>query len=242
VVPCASHGGLIRETHAERVRRALLLLIAVALAGCGDDSGDDATATAKRAIDNPYLPIGKFERCELTGTSDGERERVVRSLLPQTRRFTVDGERLDAALIEDRGYVEGELVERTIDYFAQTGDGTVLYLGEQVDNYANGRVADHEGSWLYGRDTRVAGVAMPPDPRVGSTWRFEDVPGITTESNRVTRTLPRMRAGGRVYRDVIEVRESIEPENEVELKYYARGTGVIRESPPDGRVELAGCG
>ena len=194
-----------------------------------------------RAIENAHLPLSRFRRCELRGESEGERERVVRTLLPEAKRFTVAGRPVDAAVIEDRAFVSGELAERTLDYFAQADDGTVYYLGEDVDNYEDGRVADHEGSWLYGRDTQALGVAMPARPRVGSRWRFEDVPGVTRESNRVTRQLPSVRAGGREHRDVIEVRESIEPENEVELKLYARGVGVVRESPPDGRMELVGC-
>ena len=214
-------------------RTCLALAAAAALAGCGDSGDKPSSAT----IDNPYLPLTKFSRCELAGGG----ETVVRTLLPRTREFEVDGETVDARTIEDRAFVRGELVERTLDYFTQRDDGTVLYLGEQVDNYEDGKVADHDGTWLLGEHTKTPGVAMPPDPRVGSTWRFEDVPGVTTESNRVMRRLPSMRAGGREYRDVIEVRESIQPDDEIELKYYARGTGVIREQPPDGRVELTGC-
>ena len=193
-------------------------------------------------IDNPYLPLTRFGRCELRGRSDGEDERVVRTLLDRTERFVVRGRPVEAAVIEDRAFTAGQLVERTLDYFAQADDGTVHYMGERVDNYEAGRVVDHKGTWLYGRDTDRLGVAMPGEPRVGSTWRFEDVPGVTTESNRVTRRLDSIRVRGREYRDVIEVREAIQPENEVELKLYARGTGVVRELPPDGRAELVACG
>ncbi len=213
--------------------RLLPLLLVLAVTGCG--GGNDRPRA--RAIDNPYLPLSSFERCELRGGG----ERVVRTLLDRTRRFRVGGEDVDAAVVEDRAFAGGELVERTLDYFAQESDGTVLYLGEHVDNYEDGRVADHDGTWLYGRDTKTAGVAMPADPRVGTRFRFEDVPGITTESNTVTARLSSLRVRGKTYRDVIRIREVIQPDDEVEDKYYARGIGVIREVPPDGRVELVGC-
>jgi hypothetical protein len=228
-------------------RTLIPAIAALAIAGCG--GGDDKETPAPsgprfsdaRTIDNPYLPITESKRCELRGTSDGERERVVRTVLDETRRFRVGGQDVDAAVIEDRAFIEGELVERTLDYFAQADDGTVYYLGEHVDNYKGRKVADHNGTWLYGEDTRTAGVAMPADPQVGDRYRFEDVPGITTESNTVTARLPKLRVGGRTYTDVLAIRERIQPENEIEDKFYARGAGVIREVPPDGRVELVGC-
>jgi hypothetical protein len=190
-------------------------------------------------IDNPYLPLSKFTRCELRGTlHDGTRERTVRRLLRRTRAFDVEGRRVEAAVIEDRAFEDGRLVERTFDYFAQGDDGAVYYMGEHVDNIRRGRVVNHRGSWLYGRHTDVLGVAMPANPALGAQWRFEDVPGVTTESNRVEETGLRMKIGRRLYTDVIRVSEFIQPEGDFEQKLYARGVGLIAEYPPDGRVVL----
>jgi hypothetical protein len=188
-------------------------------------------------IDNPYLPLTEHHRCVLRG--DGER--VVRTVLRRTKRFDVEGQRVDAAIVRDDAYEDGKLVERTRDYFAQADDGTVYYLGEHVDHYRRGKVAGHRGSWLYGRDTDVLGVAMPADPQLGDQWRFEDVPGITTESDRVEETGMRARVRGRDFEGVIRVQEFVQPEGEVEYKLYAPGAGVIIEYAPDGRIALAGC-
>ncbi len=194
-----------------------------------------------RQIDNPYLPLTKFSRCELRGQEEGTRARVVRRLLDRTKPFEFGGRTVRAIVIEDRAFEDGELVERTLDYFAQSDEGTVYYVGEDVDNYRNGKVVNHEGSWMYGRDTSKLGVAMPAGPKVGDRWRFEDVPGITVESDRVVSKLANVRAGGKTYKDVIRVRERSLPQKEIEHKLYARGTGLIREVPPDGQVDLVGC-
>lgn len=137
-------------------------------------------------IDNPYLPLTKFTRCELRGTADdGTRERSVKTLLEKTKPLDVAGRRVAAAVIRDNAYEDGKLVETTLDYYAQADDGTVYYLGEQVKNLKNGKVVDTDGTWLFGRDTDRMGVAMPADPQPGDRYRFEDLPGVTMESNRV---------------------------------------------------------
>ncbi len=198
--------------------------------------------TTPTTIDNPYLPLTKWKSCELRGLQDdGTRERVVRKLLKRTRPFTVNGQSVKAAVIEDRAFENGKLVERTLDYFAQADDGTVHYLGEHVNNLRRGRVVNHNGTWLYGKHTDVLGVAMPPNPQVGDQWRFEDVPGVTTESNRLEETGLRARAGGRLHTNVIRVQEFIQPEGEIEYKLYAPGVGLITEYPPDGRTVLHRC-
>jgi hypothetical protein len=214
----------------------------VAAVSAAQDAPSGPVFSHPARIDNRYLPLAAHRRCELRGRADdGTRERVVRTVLARTKRFDVGGQRVDAAVIRDDAYEDGELVERTHDYFAQADDGTVYYLGEDVDNYRRGRVTNHRGSWLFGRDTDVPGVAMPAAPQVGDQFRFEDVPGVTAESDRVEEVGMRARVGGRDFTDVIRVQEFVQPEGEVEYKLYAPGAGVIVEYPPDARIAFAGC-
>jgi hypothetical protein len=213
-------------------------LIAAALVATGAVSG----FSDPRTIDNPYLPLSKYTRCELRGRADdGTRERNVVRRLRRSRAFTVNGQRVPTVVMDDRAFEDGELVERTFDYFAQSDDGTVHYFGEHVDNLRRGRIVDHHGSWLFGRDTRVLGVAMPPRPTLGMQWRLEDVPRITVESDRVEELGLRARAAGRLHHDVIRVQEFTQPEGEVEYKLYAPGVGVITEYAPEGRSVLKRC-
>lgn len=212
------------------------LITATAVAGQADVRFSDPTN-----IDNRYYPLTEWDRCELRGKEDGERVRVIRRLLDRTRTFEHRGRRFRAAVIEDKAFEGGELAERTLDYFAQGDGGTVYYLGEHVENYKNGKVVNHNGTWLYGKHTDRMGVGMPARPRVGSRWRHEDVPGITTESDEVVAKLDRVTVRGKRYRNVLKVRELIRPEKEAEVKLYAPGIGNISERPPDGRVELVRC-
>lgn len=230
--------------------------VAVAASG-GSSSNDSATAAATtssalsapaprfsdpRRIDNPYLPITLTRRCEHRGEDhDGTRTRAVQTVLERTKRFDVNGQKVDAVVVQDNSYQDGKLVETAFDYFAQGDDGTVFYLGENVDNIKNGRVINHKGTWLFGRHTDVPGVAMPANPQLGQQYRFEDVPGITAESNRVEEVGMRAKVNGKLHTDVIRISEFIQPEGETEQKLYAPGAGKITEYPPDGRAELKGC-
>jgi hypothetical protein len=192
-------------------------------------------------IDNRYDPLTEQHRCVLRGREDGERVKVVRTLLDRTKSFRVNGDAVHAAVIEDREFEGGEIAERTLDYFAQDDRGTVWYLGEDVDSYEDGKVVGHGGAWLYGKDTDKMGVEMPAHPRVGTRWRHERVPGITHESDKVVAILDKATVRGKTYRDVLKVREHTRPDDEVEFKLYALGVGNIQERPPDGRLGLVRC-
>jgi hypothetical protein len=221
---------------------AVALGAAVAVHGAPGSSAAGPVFSHPTTIDNRYLPLTAKRRCELRGRADdGTRERTVTSVLDRTRRFSIDGQQVDAAIIRDDAYEDGKLVERTRDYFAQDDDGTVYYLGEHVSNIRRGKVVNHSGTWLYGRDTDVLGVAMPAEPKVGDQYRFEDVPGVTTESNRVEEAGLRVRVNRRLLTDVLRIQEFIQPEGEVEYKLYAPGVGLVVEYPPDGRSALVSC-
>jgi hypothetical protein len=190
-------------------------------------------------IDNRYYPLTEFERCVLRGKEDGAHVRVVRTPLDRTKRFTHNGEPLRAAVIRDSEYEDGELVERTFDYFAQDDRGTVWYLGEDVNEVEDGKVVGHDGAWLYGKDTDKMGVGMPAHPQVGSRWRHEDVPDGPFESDKVVAILDSATVRGKTYHDVLKVRER--SDGEVEFKLYAPRIGNIQERPPDGRLGLVRC-
>jgi hypothetical protein len=225
--------------------RALIVVpVVVALGLVGQAAARDQSEvrfTDPSDIDNRYDPLTEQHRCVLRGREDGERVKVVRTLLDRTKSFRVNGDAVHAAVIEDREFEGGEIAERTLDYFAQDDRGTVWYLGEDVDSYEDGKVVGHGGAWLYGKDTDKMGVEMPAHPRVGTRWRHERVPGITHESDKVVAILDKATVRGKTYRDVLKVREHTRPDDEVEFKLYAPGVGNIQERPPDGRTGLVRC-
>ena len=62
----------------------------------------------------------------------------------------IDG--VTCVVVQDTTKVDGELVEKTNDYFAQDKDGNVWYFGEDTKEFENGKVVSTEGTWRAGVD------------------------------------------------------------------------------------------
>lgn len=120
-------------------------------------------------ITNPYfsLPVGK--KITFQAKTEEGNERVEIQILPETK--TVMG--VETITYWDRVWLNDVLVEETRDYLAQDSEGNVWYFGEVVDNYADGKLIDHEGSWLAGEQGALPGIWFPAKPQVGDAYRQE---------------------------------------------------------------------
>lgn len=157
------------------------------------------------------------------------RERVERTAKPDVHKtFTIGGQTVEALAVEDREFAGGKLVEVTLDYFAQADNGTVYYLGEDVDEYKNGTVIGHSGAWLLGKDTQKPGVLMPAQPKVGDKFRSEDVPKITWENDEVVSVSETVTVPAGTYPHCVKIREKTS-DGDTEYKLYAPGVGCLKE-------------
>jgi hypothetical protein len=229
----------------------ILAIVAVGCmsVGCGDSGSSfkpnynppPPIFTNPMAIANTYLPLANLNQDILEGEEGGEAVRVERTRTHPARQdgpktFTVNGQTVEVLVMEDREFINGELAEVTWDYFAQSDDGTVYYLGEDVDIYENGLVVSHEGAWLYGVHTDKLGILMPANPQIGDKFRAEDVPGITRENNEVVSLSETVTVPAGTYTNCLKIKEITG--GEVEYKYYAPNVGVVKEEPEDGELNL----
>ena len=189
------------------------------------------------AITNRYLPYGSVKQDVLTGTEGGKVARVVRTRMPGTRSFTVNGQPVQAIIMADSGFEGGQLKEVALDYYAQSDAGDVFYLGEDVNNYRDGQVANHEGSWLYGVHTDKLGIMFPATPTVGQRYRSEDVAGITSEDDEVVSIRESVTVPAGTYHDCAKIKETLS-DGDVEYKLYCPGVGIVQESSVDGKTDL----
>ena len=187
--------------------------------------------------DNAYFPMLKPGYCLLLeGEEDGETVTVLITVLPKTKM--VDGVR--CAVVREKEWIDGELVEISWNYFAicKKHKG-VFYFGEKVDIYEDGEVVSHDGAWLAGEDGATAGLIMPGYPLVGSRYYQEIAPGVALDrAEHISVTASIVTPAGS-FENCLEVEETtpLEP-NAESTKIYAPGIGLVQ----DDVVELVGYG
>ncbi len=131
-------------------------------------------------ITNPLFPITEVAQGIQLGTEAGDQLRHEITLLPETKTIEWNGQQVETVVSQFAAYKNGRILEVATDYFAQADDGAVWYFGEDVANYENGVIANHDGTWLAGKDG-PPGMIMPADPQVGDVYRPENIPGVVFE-------------------------------------------------------------
>jgi hypothetical protein len=186
-------------------------------------------------IDNPYFPLTPGTTLFYEGEADGA---------AQSEEFTVTFETrevmgVQCVVVHDIVSEEGEVVEDTLDWFAQDADGNVWYFGEESKDIEGGEVVSTEGSWEAGVDGALPGIVMPANPQVGDAYRQEYYAGEAEDMAEVIALDETVSVPNGEYSEVLvtEDRNPLEPEF-VEHKYYAKGVGMVFEELVEGGEEF----
>ncbi|HEX6582650.1 MAG TPA: hypothetical protein VF056_03535 [Thermoleophilaceae bacterium] len=140
-------------------------------------------------ITNPLFPISRLRSVVFSGRVDGKPFHTETTLLPETRIIEWSpGQAVEARVSQYFAYVGGQIEEVALDYYAQADDGSVWYLGEDVNDYdRRGFVDSTLGSWLAGREGPPE-MIMPAHPRVGDVHRAENIPAVAFEEVEIKTT------------------------------------------------------
>jgi hypothetical protein len=133
-------------------------------------------------VDHRFFPLKPGTRWVYTGVEDGAKETNV--VLVTSERKEILG--ISATTVLDRVFVEGELEEKTFDWFAQDSRGNVWYLGEDTREFEDGKVVSTEGSWEAGVNGAVPGIIMPAHPKPGQHYQQEFLEGEAEDEARIT--------------------------------------------------------
>jgi hypothetical protein len=189
-----------------------------------------ATATAAinpadfvSVIDNSYFPLAPGTTY-ITESPDGSAVGTF-AVTRQTR--VIDG--VTCVVVSDISTVDGELSEKTSDFFAQDKAGNVWYFGEQTAEYENGKVVSTEGSWLAGIDGAQPGIIMEAAPKVGDSYDQENTPGVAEDhavviADNKTVNVPYGNFTGAL---VTNETTALEP-TASEHKVYVKGIGFVQ--------------
>jgi hypothetical protein len=185
-------------------------------------------------IDNPYFPLAPGTRYIYEGSADDVPIRVESTVTTETK--TIMG--VDCVVVHDLAYEDGEIVEDTLDWYAQDSVGIVWYFGEASQTIEAGKVVDTHGSWEAGVDGAQPGIIMPAKPIIGEPYAQEFAPGGAEDMAEVVRLGERVEVPYGAFSEVLVTREwnPLDP-GVVEEKFYAPGVGTIREIAIEGEDE-----
>ena len=197
-----------------------------------------------KEVDNPYFPLEPGTTWVYEGKTPEGTERVEDSVLQETKR--VMG--VECVVLRDRVWLNGELIEDTVDWHAQDKEGNVWYFGEYTKEYEDGKVVSTGGSFVAGEEGALPGIIMPADPKVGDSYRQEYYKG---EAEDMAEVISLNGTGlndavstpyGSFSEDVLVTKDwnPLEPDI-LEHKYYAPGIGLIGETKitgPSEKIEL----
>ena len=204
--------------------------------GADADIGVDRRVLSSR-ITNPWVGFGSVKRAVYEGEElDPETEETVDVRMEYTVRETpetVAG--VSVTVVDVSDFEDGELVEKTQDYYAQGPDGVVYYLGERVDDLEDGKVVGHGGQWLAGEKKALAGLFMPATPKMGDVFEQERAPGIAEDRSTVIATHKSVELPAGIFQDCIEVEDFDPISGSKQRKIYCRGVGLVREIFGEGR-------
>jgi hypothetical protein len=193
----------------------------------------DRFSTASATIDNRWLPLVPGTQFVFDGTANrghgAGAHRVIFTVTDVTK--SIDGVR--TAVIWDRDFQDGELVEEELAFEAEDGDGNVWNLGEYPEEHEDGKFAGAPSTWLSGRQRAVAGVAMRAQPKVGTPSYLQGyAPEIEFEDKaQVSKEHQHTCVPGGCYDDVLVVDEwnpREQPDDGHQFKFHAPGVGIVR--------------
>ena len=166
---------------------------------------------------------------------DGK-ERVEKTVLDETKM--VDG--VECRVVEERETKKGKLTELSRNYFAiSKRTNSVYYFGEDVDEYGDGKVIGHKGSWLSGKDGAKFGLIMPGVPLLKGRFCQEVAPKVAQDRAEIIGLDVSIKTSAGEFKNCIKLEETtpLEPDTK-EYKIYAPGVGCVQ----DGDLKLVKYG
>lgn len=183
-------------------------------------------------IDNRYMPLLPGSTYIYEGQEDGVAQRTVVEVTHDTR--TILG--VEAVVVRDTvSDSRGELIEQTLDWFAQDDAGNVWYMGEDTREFENGQVVSTKGSWEGGLNGAQPGIIMEAEPNAGDAYQQECAPPDAVDEAQVEALDATVKTPYGDYANALRTREwtPLEP-GVAENKFYVPCIGLVNTVTVEG--------
>jgi len=184
--------------------------------------------TFKSEGENPYFILQPGYRIVLE--SDEARAHI--TVLNKTK--VVNG--VTTRVVEERELEkDGDeliLVEVSRNFFAiceQTN--SVVYFGENVENYENGEIVSHEGKWRAGVNGAKPGLIMPGTILLGSRYYQEIAPvDSALDKGHIVSMQDQCKIGEFDFEVCVTIQDTSDcAPNAKDRKIYAKGVGIVQD-------------
>jgi hypothetical protein len=199
---------------------------------------DPASFTAD--IDNRYWPMEPGTRWTYREIDEEGKELVVVVTVSTETKRLANG--ITARVVRDTVTEDGELIEDTIDWYAQDAEGNVWYMGEDTAEFEGGKVTTKGGSWEAGVDGALPGIMVPANPVDDMKYRQEYYAEEAEDNGEVLGVGEQVEVPAGHFTDALLTKDTNALEPKVlEFKLYAPGVGPVLAlgvSGGGGREEL----
>ena len=192
---------------------------------------DPAAFSDPTSVDHKWFPLVPGTQWIFEGiTIEDEEEEIPHRVIFTVTDLTKVIGGVDAVVIWDEDFAEGELVETEIAFFAQDDEGNVWLLGEYPEEFEDG-VFDKAPALIHGTEGSKAGTLMPANPRP-DTPSFPQgwAPSVEWDDRGLI-----FEVGSQTcvpvdcYDDVLIVDEfNLDEPTFFQVKYYAPGIGNVQ--------------
>jgi hypothetical protein len=193
--------------------------------------------TRSARIDNQWTPLSPGMQFTFEGRANRGRGRVTHRVVFTVTDLTkvIDGVR--TAVLWDRDFNAGQIVETELAFFAQDDDGNVWLLGEYPEEWEDGEFSEAPDVWFSGVAKARAGIMMRADPQRGTSSYLQGfAPEIEfSDRAKVHQTGQRTCVPLGCYDNVLVTDEwnPLEKGAAHQRKFYAPGVGNVRVGAVD---------
>src|SRR5688572_6020653 len=185
---------------------------------------------------NDFFPLEPGRSWTLEAAEGGAVERLEIAVLDEIR--TIAG--IDCRVVEEVTSLDGELHDVTRACYAiDCGTRNVYLFAESVDEYRDGVVVGHDGTWEAFVDGALPGLRMPGTLLLGARWVHALAPGVSEERSEIVALDLKVQTSVGAFRGCAKFEETSAHEpDETTVKAYAPGTGLVK----DGALKLIATG
>ncbi len=176
-------------------------------------------------VNNPYCPLVPGTTLTYVEKSGGATSTNAVTMTHDTK--VIMG--ITCVVVRDTVMRNGRIAEETFIWFAQDKNGTVWHFGAAAKETSPGGRVSTDGSWEAGVKGAQPGIVMPAHPGPGKPYRQQYARNVAEDMAQIVATNETVTVPAGTFTGCLKTKEWSMLEAGTELKWYAKGVGVVKE-------------